>query len=80
MMRNPSKHAVATGALIAAFAATGLAAQDQNTSPAPQAPIDQGQGMMRMMGMMREMSQMMENCNEMMQAHTAQPQQPQNKP
>jgi hypothetical protein len=33
-----------------------------------------------MMGMMREMSQMMENCNKMMQAHTAQPQQPQNKP
>ncbi len=72
MMHNPSKHAVVTGALIAAFAAAGLAAQDQNTSPAPQAPMtDQGQGIMRMMGMMREMSQMMENCNKMMQAHTA---------
>jgi protein CpxP len=79
-MRNTLKITLVTGALIAALATTGLAAQNQQASPTPQAPkMGQGQGMMPMMGMMQQMNQMMETCTRMMQAHMAQPQQPQNK-
>jgi hypothetical protein len=66
------------GALVVGLVASRLRAQEQHPAPTPQAPMmGQGQGMMPMMGMMREMSQMMETCNKMMQAHMAQPEQPQ---
>jgi hypothetical protein len=80
-MRNAKKLTVLAGALLAGLAASELAAQDQNPTPAPQPPrMGQGQSMMPMMGMMQQMSQMMETCNKMMQAHLGQPQQqPQNK-
>jgi protein CpxP len=79
-MRNAHKLTMIAGTLAAAIAATGLAAQDQQPVPTPQAPMTgQGQGMMPMMGMMQQMSQMMETCTKMMQAHMAQPQQPQSK-
>ena len=79
-MRNARKFTLATGTLIAALAATGLAAQDQSPAQAQQAPtMGQGQGMMPMMGMMQEMSQMTGTCNEMMQAQMAQPPRPEDK-
>jgi hypothetical protein len=79
-MRNARKFTLATGTLIAALAATGLAAQDQSPAQTQQAPMmGQGQGIMPMMGMMQQMNQMMETCTKMMQAHMAQPPQPKNK-
>ena len=78
-MRDVLKLTAVTGALAVGLAALGVAAQDEQPSPARQPPMAQGQGTMPMMGMMREMSQMMETCNRMMQAHMAQPQQTPNK-
>ena len=67
-MRQISKLLLA-GTLAAAFGATTISAQEQNSQPG----TGMMQGGMPMTGMMQQMSQMMDACTKMMQVRMDQP-------